>query len=165
MVRLPSPADTDATPFFIKEVRPAYDEFNAKRGPFTHDERGILITLAQQVAPFGQVLDLRDINSWESVYHIGIASDKLGLTRTQPVVETPKQKPELTPEEMKARERHDRFNKIVGTWVDKGVRKSETRDTIDKMDSETYKRFIIQTKGSLERRMSHLLHPVPMGVK
>ena len=72
---------------------------------------------------------------------------------------------EPTPEEKKAQERHDRFNKVVGTWVDNGVTKNETAATVDKMDSETYKRFIVQTKGKLEQSFSNLLHPVPMGVK
>jgi hypothetical protein len=165
MVRLPAPDNPDATPFSINAVRPAYEEFNAKNGPLTHEERGVLITLAQQAAPFGQILDLRDGKSWEAAFHIGIASGRISTTRTKPEEKKPVVKPEPTPEEQKAKDRFNRFNKIVGTWVDKGERKSETAATIDQMDAETYKRFIIQTKGSLERRMSHLLTPVPMGVK
>ena len=79
-----------SVPPSVKEIRPIYDEFNKKRGPFTEEERGILLTLAQQCSGFGRVLDLRDHKSWECAFAVGIASGSIGLTRTQPVEEKPK---------------------------------------------------------------------------
>lgn len=157
----------------LKEIKPAYLRLDEKCGPFTEPERAILVTVAQQCCEIGRVLDLRTDAAWFCAYHVAIASGKIGWARTKPVEKTEPTMAERisqiaappTPEEQKAQQRHDYFNKVVGTWTVDAVTRNETAATVYKMDSETYKQFMLQTTGKLERSFSNLLHPVPMGVK
>ena len=126
-------------PLDIKDVRPAYNEFNAKRGPFTEQERGVLITLAQQVAGFRTVLDLSDPKSWECVFAVGIASGKLSVNRTQPVPEKSKvnlERAEPTPAEKKLA----RFNDVV--WKSRSLGRDLTLADIEKLNGDDYRKVV-----------------------
>ena len=128
-----------SAPMEVKDVRPAYDEFNAKRGPFTEQERGVLITLAQQVAGFRTVLDLRDPKSWECVFAVGIASGKLSVNRTQPAPE--KSKVNLERAEPTAIERRiARFNDVV--WKSRTLGRDLTLADIEKLNGDDYRKVV-----------------------
>jgi hypothetical protein len=73
----------------VKQIRPIYEQFNKKNGPFTDEERGILVTLGQQVVGVGRVLNFKDPKTWDCVFAVGIASGKISVNRTQPVPAEP----------------------------------------------------------------------------
>jgi hypothetical protein len=139
-----------SAPMDVKDVRPSYNEFNKLRGPFTEQERGVLITLAQQVAGFKTVLDLRDPKSWECAYHVGIASGKIGLTRTQPALEKPKvnlQRAEPTPEEKRIAYK----NNVV--WKSRTLGDLTQNDIDNKLTGDQYKKLVNEEGYSADGRI------------
>jgi hypothetical protein len=137
----------------VKQIRPIYDAFNKARGPFSETERGTLITLAQQCVGIGSVLDLTDLKSWECAFAVGIASQKIGISRTQPTPE--KTEPSMADKirgmiaEPTAQDRRRAYaNDVV--WQSRVLGRSLTQSDIDHKLSADELRQIVNEGYSAE---------------
>jgi hypothetical protein len=130
----------------LKEIKPAYLKLDAKVGPFTEEERGVLLTVAQQCCGIGRVLDLRDIRSWDCAYHIAISSGKIGLSRTQPEVKHEPTMAEnirgMVAEPTAADRRRAYANDIV--WSSRSLGRDLTEADINKLLGDDYKKIVAE---------------------